>query len=414
LKRQLPKLIVIILAVFFITSCGSNDTTTVWHISFDDIAPEGYMLTQSWDALGIDSNDNVYIGFTALRPDGREDVVLFMYNHDSGERRLLGTFMQAAEEAGNLMEDEEIPKGHTNLVYVDGRLFMASQGFHDFKESLDGLENYRGAHLFYYDTRTGNFVNVSASLPGGVVLPNEGIIALSHMPSAGYLVGLSHPHSNIVLYCIEANEARVIPGIPWSPGLVVSRTLVVDDINQRIYLYRGPENTTWRYRTIYTRFTALNSFPVYVYDLATDTLRRTDTLVAGGMWGTAQMTADGQTAYVSTAGGYVVKIDFNTGMSRIIADLLPNEFHRTHRLSFLYHITLSECETRIYTIPTYASDISGLYMHDLLTRYSVKLMSLPCRVYTGAGIRDSAGRMYFAAFGYHDWTGNCYLLIIQR
>ena len=409
------KLIILTIALLFVAACGVAETETgrtIYHISFDDIAPEGYTLTQSWDAMGIGTDDTVYIGFTAFRPDGLEDFVLFSYNHFSGERNFLGTFMQAAAAAGNLHPGEEMPKGHTKLVYVDGMLYMTSQSFHDFKGPLDGLENYRGAHLFRFDTNTGEFTNLSANMPGGVVLEHEGIIALSHMPSAGYLVGLSHPHSNIVFICQQTYEvARIVEGIPWQPGLVVSRDLVVDDINQRVYIYRGPENVMPE-GTMYTRFSATNFFQVYMYDLQTDTFGMTNSQVSGGMWGQALVTADGRTAYVSTVGGLLVEIDFDTTRSRVFGSLQPREFMRYHTIHFLYHITFNEDETAIYTIPTYAGPASGLYRFCLETRQSEMVMALPHRVYTGNGIRDSHGNMYFAAFGWHDFAGDCYLMII--
>jgi hypothetical protein len=38
-------------------------------ILFDDLAPPGFTLKQSWNALGMESNERVYIGFTSIRPD---------------------------------------------------------------------------------------------------------------------------------------------------------------------------------------------------------------------------------------------------------------------------------------------------------------------------------------------------------
>jgi len=418
--------IVFFVFIFMLAACSGADNDdnaydtervrSIIYVSFDDLTPEGYLLTQSWDTLGIDSNDRIYIGFTAFRPDGLEDFLLFSYQHATGERRFLGSFMQAAFEAGNLIEGEEMPKGHTRLVYTNGMIYMASQGFHDFKESLCDLENYRGAHLFRYEIATGLFTNVTAHLPEGVVIPHEGIIALNYMPSAGYLVGLTHPHSNIVFIDIETYEvSRVAQGIPWIPGRVVSRDLVVDDANQRVFIYRGPENTTWTEGTIYARFTAANAFPVYMYDLARGFITPIASPVFGGMWGTALVPACGQRAFVSTAGGYLVEIDFNDPpRARMFGNLLPQEFQdASYRLAFLYHITFSPCETRLYTIPTYAGHITGLYEFCLEMRESTRLIPLPNRVYTGNGIRDSVGLLYFATFGYHDWAGDGRLMIIE-
>jgi len=121
-------------------------------IRFDDIAPKGMVLQQCWDAIGIDDHERVYIGFTGRRSDGREDFAVFRYDPATGSRRLLGSFMAASDSAGNLHAGEEIPKGHTHLVALDGRIYMGSQGFHDFKRGIGALPRYRGSHLYAHDT----------------------------------------------------------------------------------------------------------------------------------------------------------------------------------------------------------------------------------------------------------------------
>src|SRR5262249_10802204 len=68
-------------------------------ITFDDLAPRGLVLRQCWNATGIDRQERVYIGFTARRPDGREDFAVFRYEPSTGERRFLGTFMDVSEAA---------------------------------------------------------------------------------------------------------------------------------------------------------------------------------------------------------------------------------------------------------------------------------------------------------------------------
>ena len=56
-------------------------------IAFDDIAPAGLALEQCWDAIGMDSAERVYIGFTSRRADGREDFAVFRYDPSTNERR---------------------------------------------------------------------------------------------------------------------------------------------------------------------------------------------------------------------------------------------------------------------------------------------------------------------------------------
>jgi len=69
-------------------------------ITFDDLAPHGMVLEQCWDAIGMDRQGRVYIGFTGKRPDGREDFAVFRYEPSTGNRRLLGTFMDVSQAAG--------------------------------------------------------------------------------------------------------------------------------------------------------------------------------------------------------------------------------------------------------------------------------------------------------------------------
>src|ERR1044072_1820258 len=64
-------------------------------VRFDDIAPAGMVLLQGWDAIGMDDQERVYIGFTGRRADGREDFAVFRYDPATGHRRLLGTLMEA-------------------------------------------------------------------------------------------------------------------------------------------------------------------------------------------------------------------------------------------------------------------------------------------------------------------------------
>jgi hypothetical protein len=56
-------------------------------IRFDDIAPAGMVLQQCWNAIGIDDQERVHIGFTGRRADGREDFAVFRYDPATGHRR---------------------------------------------------------------------------------------------------------------------------------------------------------------------------------------------------------------------------------------------------------------------------------------------------------------------------------------
>jgi len=226
-------------------------------ITFDDIAPRGMVLKQCWNAMGMDRQERVYIGFTASRADGREDFAVFRYDPATGDRRFLGSFMDVSEAAGNLRPGEEIPKGHTHFVELDGRMYMGSQGFHDLKEAIDILPQYRGSHLYAYDIAADRFEELSRSLPGGVATRHTGIIALAAVPGTHLLAGLEHPSSNIVLFDVSRGLApKVVPGIPWRLGNPLSREIVATRW-AKIYTYRGTEEPAQR----------TQSHSVWVHDL---------------------------------------------------------------------------------------------------------------------------------------------------
>jgi hypothetical protein len=114
------------------------------------------------------------------------------------------------------------------MIFADGVMYMASQGFHDFKQDIDELPNYRGSHILRYDNRRESWLDLSANLPGGVVTKQQGIVGLNILRSDGLLVGLVHPHSDLVLYDYKNRElVKVIRGIPWELGNPLSRELIV-------------------------------------------------------------------------------------------------------------------------------------------------------------------------------------------
>jgi hypothetical protein len=79
------------------------------------------------------------------------------------------------------------------------------------------------------------------------------------------LVGLAHPHGDIVFFNYRNNQlAKVAPGIPWRLGNPVSRELIVAP-SGRIYIYRGTEELKQRDE----------KHAVWVYDLKHNQLTNT-------------------------------------------------------------------------------------------------------------------------------------------
>ena len=116
--------------------------------------------------MGIDDQGRVYIGFTSSRTDGRDDFLVFRYDPGTGTRQYLGSFLDIVAAAGNSQSGENIPKGHTRMIYANGHMYMGSQSFHDLKWEIDSLPTYRGSHLFALDTISDLWKDLSAALPG--------------------------------------------------------------------------------------------------------------------------------------------------------------------------------------------------------------------------------------------------------
>jgi hypothetical protein len=374
-----------------VESAGAGPRPLQQTIRFDDIAPKGMVLQQCWNAIGIDDQERVYIGFTGRRADGREDFAVFRYDPATGRRRLLGSFLDTSQAAGNLHPGEEIPKGHTHLVALDGRIYMGSQGFHDFKRGIGALPRHRGSHLYAYDIAAGVLEDVSRSLPGGVVTRHTGIIALTAVPGRNLLAGLEHPSSNIVLFDPRSNRVQtIVPGIPWREGNPLSREIVATR-QGRIYTYRGTEEPRHRARR----------HAIWAHDLVTGENRPTTHTATGGFWNGQSRTRDGATIFLSTVNGELYRLATASGEVTPLGHFLPKaEVDAGERIDQLYGITLSADESRIYGVPRrHRSRESNLYAYDIATGAVVLVGRLEPALYAGSHVRDSRGNLYFGRFG---------------
>ncbi|MDQ1290170.1 MAG: hypothetical protein QG622_3736 [Actinomycetota bacterium] len=386
----------------------AKSTYSVSYIPFQDVAPSYLTLTESWNALGMDDSDRVYIIWTSTRDDGRGDSALFRYTPATKKKEFLGSFIDVATKQQNLRDGEEIPKGHTRILQVGRKLYMASQGFHDFKEGIDTLPNYRGAHLFSYDLDTGAFDDVSRTLPGGVLVEHQGVVALNWSPEHELLVGLAHPHGDIVLFDPRENTVRkVVPGIPWQLNRMVSREIVVTRTG-KVYTYRGPEDPDLRETTN----------EVWVYDIGADTMTATGQLLKGGFWNGQAVTRDRNTIYLSTVSGELYSLDVSRGTFTSLGPFLdkadrdgPGKYH----INYFYGISLDARGTALVGLPLIGSTAGAKDYATRLTSYSIpknrftKLLDTDVEVFTGSNHRDRSGNLYLAAF---DWDHNCNLAVL--
>ena len=378
------------------------------YTDFADVTPSYLTPTQSWNSLGLDDQNRVYINWTSTRSDGREDTALFRYTPGSGRKEFLGSFIDVATRQNNILEGEQIPKGHTRIVQVGRKLYMGSQGFHDFKGAIDTLPDYRGAHLFSYDLDTGAFDDISRTLPGGVVIENEGIVALSYSPEHQLLVGLSHPHGRIILFDLATNTVRgVVDGIPWALNKMVSREIVVTKTG-KVYTYRGPEDPALRD----------NANPVWVYDIAANTFTNTGTRLKAGFWNGQAVSADRSKIYLSTVSGNLYRLNVASGKFTSLGPFIdPADYNAASkfRVMYLYGIGLTADEKQILgwpiIEPTVGSDGGGtrLVSYSIPDAKATRQFDATVTAFTGSNHRDAQGRFYQAAF---DWDHNCHLAIL--
>jgi hypothetical protein len=365
-------------------------------------------MKQCWNAMGMDDRGRVYIGFTSVRADGREDFPVFRYDPKTRQKEFLGTFLDVASAAGNSRPGESFPKGHTRMIFADGRMFMGSQGFHDLKGEIDSLPTYRGSHLFSFDTAAGTWQDLAAPLPGGVVTEHEGIVSLNILPREHLLIGLAHPSSDIVLFDYRAGRlVAVVPGIPWRLGNPLSRETIVSP-RGRIYTYRGTEDPAQRDER----------HNVWVYDLHAGQMKDTGFAMASGFWIGQTATRDGSRIFVSTTTGGLYEFNAMRDTFRDLGTMLPEDQARAGRsILFTYAITLSPDESRIYVVLSVLDRPRGsgeLYEYDLASGEITFVAQLPAGIYTSADVRD-AEHVYFAHFGRPDdiWSGQPRLFVLH-
>jgi len=380
------------------------------YVSFDAVTPPYLTPTQCWNALGTDRRGRVYVNWTCDRDDGREDTGLFRYSPRSGRTEFLGSAIDAATLAGNLADGEEIPKCHPRIQQVGHRLYMTSQGFHDFKAEIDTLPDYRGSHLFCYDLRTGRFTDAGRTLPGGVLVENQGIVALEYSPEHDLLVGLSHPHGDIVLIDPCTRKVRkVVPGIPWELNRMVSREIVVTRTG-KVLTYRGPEDPTL----------SADENEVWEYDIDADAMRPTGHRLTGGFWNGQAVSADRERIYLSTVSGKLYRYDVADGNFTGLGELIDTAAYTgpdQYRIAYLYGIGLSADERQIVglpiIVPTAQPDGAAptrLMTYDVRTGKVRSHQDARRIAFTGSNHRDRHGNFYQAAF---DWDRNPYLAVLS-
>jgi hypothetical protein len=115
--------------------------------------------------------------------------------------------------------------------------------------------------------------------------------------------------------------------------------------------------------------------------------------------------------YLATVNGEGYKLDVGTEIFTHLGHFLPREEYAAgERIDFLFGITLSADEKRIYGVHRRSrSGGSNLYAYEI-DRGAVTLVGqLEPAAYTGGHMRDSQGNIYFARFDGDSWEGRARL-----
>jgi hypothetical protein len=243
---------------------------------------------------------------------------------------------------------------------------------------------------------------------GGVIVKNQGIVAMGILRDQQMLVGLTHPLGDILLFDYKTNHlTKMITGIPWRLGNPISRELILAP-SGRVFIYRGTEELNQRDE----------KHAVWLYDPHQNELTKTGFEITQGFWIGQTETRDGRKIYVSTTNGELYEFDTLTEKFKDLGYLLPkNSIAAGRKIAFMYGVTLSPDEKTLYYVPAVLENPEGsgeLYSYEIATGKINFVGQLMPGVYSTADLRDEKN-IYLAHFGTHDdvWKGSVRLTIIK-
>ncbi len=359
------------LVKIFQTGNGNPEPVDFEIISFSDIKPRGFPLQFCWNNIGIDSMDNIFIGFgndKEENPDVKGDVAIFKYNSNKDEKELLGTFINTLEKSGNLEIGEQAPKGHTDMVYYRGLVYMGTQSYGNANKTTP---SDFGSHLLAYDVENDTLLDISKGFSDGYIQKLRGLYAISPIPGTDYLAGLGSPQGDILLIDLKNYEVDTI--VPGEHKNNITRNIITT-ADGRIFYTWGWEKT------------------LYIYDIYAKEKREISIPVHGGkpfMNGWAR-TVDRSKVYLSDPEGTVYYLDTENETLSILGSMG----------SGILSIVLSENEKKLYSITK--NDGYKLIEMDVETGNADEIYTFSESfgqgnyTFTGNNIRDSKGNIYFA------------------
>jgi hypothetical protein len=151
--RSLIKLVGAAFAFSLLAPYATHAQVPVKVVRFDDVTPPSVALKNTFNAIGVDPQERVYLNLC----NGTTDCYLLRYDPKTNKREYLGSLRDAAKRAGNIGPNrywpkfESITKGHTHIWYLDGKMWMGTMNAHDYSD----MSVIRGGHLMAYNLATG-------------------------------------------------------------------------------------------------------------------------------------------------------------------------------------------------------------------------------------------------------------------
>jgi hypothetical protein len=356
-------------------------------VRFDDVTPPGVVLTMTFNAIGMDPQERVYITLC----NGNTDCYLLRYDPKTNKRQYLGSLREAAKRDGNIgpnkywNKNENITKGHTHVWYLDGKMWMGTMNAHDYND----MSVIRGGHLMAYDLATGIITDHSQWQPKGVFKDRGGFYALTTAPSKNLLIGIGVPRCEIITYNPSTRQTKHVQGLPVvdQPNISGRDAAVFADGD---LLYQCGGATT----------------PLGIYNINTGRNRATKLKLQSVLTNSIVVTGDGQKGYLADFQN-IYEFDTRNDSLRRLTTLLPNGSSPE-----VWSLGLSRDEKKLYYVVQALHsggpvNIDDLYEYNIRTGARTKLMNLKGALGGGAKISGnhvtlSNGKIYF---GFHSYTG---------
>jgi hypothetical protein len=345
-------------------------------VRFGDIAPRGAGIANTFEAVGFDPQERVYVAL--CNPDespGVGNCYVFRWNPKTGARRYFDNFLDAARRAGNLGPNrywdkpETLVKGHTHLWYMRGQMWMGTMNVHGYGD----LTYHRGAHLMALDLATGQLTDHAQWQPNGVFHERGGIYGLTVMPARNLVIAVGVPNCTIIVYNPTTRATTRFAGTPRESNPQLSGRDITVLAGGNLLYQCGSGSTPFG---LYNVFTGRNEALDFHID---------NPLSLG-----YARTSDGMFAYLNDDAG-IYRFSLATKRGTRLANLVPGGGRNQGTA-----VNLSHDERRLYYVVNKAGGDKGpyvddLYEYDLGTGTRTKLMNLQSAV--GGGVKFSGGHM---------------------